>query len=437
MHKGCTTLRATVVLALLTAPFHSVVAQEPGHITTVAGSFLGFSGDSGPATKAELFWPASVYVDAWGSIYVADYGNARIRMVDAGGTITTLAGNGFPDFSGDGNAAVAASLFTPSGIAADDNGNLFIADTGHNRIRWVDARDGLIHTIAGDGTFGFLGDDIPATSSALAEPADVVLDGEGDLYISDTKNHRIRHIDAKGIITTVAGTGEGGYALDGWPAKSAKLDEPGGIFLTRSMELYVADTKNHRIRRIDLNTGIITSVAGNGEEGFAGDGGPATEASFSHPWDVSLDSAGNIYIADTHNNRIRRVDADTGIITTVAGNGNQEYVWDDVPATETPIDHPRSVFVDRSGTYIYIADTLHHRIRRVTLPAETVALSADFDSDGSIDVDDLAVFAQHFGSREGHESYGIRFDLDRDGVIAFRDFVLFARMFTAALVEEG
>ena len=437
MHRCFTKPRALVLLLLLLAPLSASLAQEPGHITTVAGSFLGYGGDSGPATKAELFWPASVFVDAWGNIYLADYGNARVRMVDAGGTISTLAGNGFPDFSGDGNAAVAAGLFTPSGMAADDDGNLFIADTGHNRVRWVDVRDGLIHTIAGDGTFGFLGDGIPATRSALAEPADVVLDGEGGLYISDTKNHRIRHIDAKGIITTVAGTGAAGYALDGWPARSAKLNGPGGIFLTRSGELYIADTGNHRVRRVDLNTTIITAVAGNGEEGFAGDGGPATEASFSQPWDVSLDSAGNVYIADTQNNRIRRVDADTGLITTVAGNGSQTFVQDGVPATEAPLDHPRSVFVDRSGTHLYIADTLHHRIRKVRLPAETVALSADFDDNGRIDVDDLAVFAQHFGSRNGDASYGIRFDLDRDGTVAFRDFVLFARMFTTAVGGRG
>ncbi len=402
---------------------------------------------------AELFWPAGVFVDPWDNYYIADFGNARIRKVDSGGTITTVAGNGFPDFSGDGNSAVQAGLFTPSGMFADDAGNIYVADRGHDRVRWIHGQTGLITTIAGNGSFGFDEDGIPADNTGLAEPSDVFVIGSGSaagdllrhhpyggiIYISDRLNHRIRKVDTEGIISTVVGIGDAGFSGDDWLATSARLNSPEGIHIDSSGNLYIADTLNQRIRKVDTQ-GIITTVAGNGTEGFSGDGGPATRASLAGPIDVSVDRADNLYIADTLNQRIRRVDGRTGIISTVAGSGptgneRGELSGDGGPATEATLANPRGVCVDKTGSKLYIADTLNHRIRLVTLdPAVTVtSISSDFDGSGRVDFHDFIEFAMHFGLKQADEGYDPRHDLDLDGEVGFSDFVAFAKDFGKTL----
>ena len=248
--------------------------------------------------------------------------------------IETVAGNGTEGFGGDGGAAVAAQLYLPLGVALDGAGNLYIADLGNHRIRKVDAA-GVITTVAGSGSTGefgggFGGDGGAATGARLSSPAGMALDGAGNLYIADGWNHRIRKVDAAGTITTVAGSGRsglgsmGGYSGDGGPATAAQLYAPAGVALDGAGNLYIADLLNHRIRKVD-SAGVITTVAGSGEVGFGeggfgGDGGPATAAQLNFPEGVALDGAGNLYISDTRNQRIRKVDA-AGVITTVAGYG--------------------------------------------------------------------------------------------------------------------
>ncbi len=331
-------------------------------ITTVAG---GGTGDGGPATHAGLFWPAEVSVDRAGHVYIADTRNHRIRRVDeATGLITTVAGMGISDFSGDGGPATEASLSQPSGVSVDGAGHLFIADSGNHRIRRVDRATGIITTVAGMGEEegSFSGDGGPATQAGLNNPVGVSVDAAGNVYIADAANLRIRRIDAAtGIITTVAGTGEGGYSGDGGHSTEAGLT-PRRVFVDMAGNLYIADTFNHRIRRVDGDTGIITTVAGTGEEGFSGDGGPATQARIGYPGGLSVDGAGNLYIAA--DGRIRRVDGDTGVITTTAGTGEEGHLGDGGPATQAGLSFSSGVSVDGAG-YIYIADTSNHRIRRM------------------------------------------------------------------------
>ena len=335
-----------------------------GTITTIAGNGIGtFGGDGGPAHLAQLSSPLDVAVDSAGSLYIADYGNARIRRVDHNGTITTVAGSGFGSYGGDNGPAVQAQLARPRGVALDSNGNLFIADTANHRVRGVDA-SGTITTIAGTGEVGYSGDGGLAVEAQLNEPSGVAVDGSGNLYIADSHNHRIRRIDASGTITTIAGTGRGGYSGDGGPAIQAWLDSPSGVAVDNAGNLYIADRGNNSIRRVDAG-GTIATVAGIGSvyRDYISDGGPAVEAPLADPNEVAVDSAGNLYIADRANFRIRRVDT-AGIITTVAGNGKRGHSGDGGPAVAARLRGPTGVAVDRTGN-LFIADQSESRIRRV------------------------------------------------------------------------
>ena len=330
------------------------VAAATGIISTVAGNgSLGFSGDDGTATEAKLFTPHGVEVDGSGNLYIADTNNNRIRLVAANtGVISTIAGNGAVGFVGDGGPAVNAALAFPYGVAVDASNNLYIADRNHHSIRRVDAATGVITTVAG-GRLGFSGDGGPATAASLTYPTAVAIDRTGNLFIADTENQRIRKVSAQsGIISTVAGNGSKGFSGDGGAATSGSMAAPSGIAVDSLGNLYIADgIVNNRIRKVDGMTGIITTVAGNGSQGFSGDGGPATAAALFFPHDVAVDIAGNLYIADVSNSRIRKVAAGTGVITTVAGNGS--------------LNGPYGVSVDASGN-LYIADTSNHRIRKVS-----------------------------------------------------------------------
>ena len=280
---------------------------------------------------------------------------------DAHEVDTAVAGTGTRGFSGDGGPATDAQLNGPFGVALDNEGNLYIVDKDGQRIRKVDS-SGIITTVAGTGTAGFSGDGGPATSAQLSGPRAVALDGAGNLYIADTENHRIRKVDTAGTITTVAGTGTRGFSGDGGSATSAGLNRPSGVAVDGAGNLYLADKNNHRIRKVDAS-GTITTVAGTGDEGFSGDGGPATSALLNRPWAIALDRAGNLYITDIRNIRIRKVDT-SGTITTVAGTGTAGFSGDGGPATNAQLSSPMGVALDGAGN-LYIVDNRNIRIRKV------------------------------------------------------------------------
>ena len=353
-------------------------ALTPGIITTVAGNGTqGYSGDGGAAISSELDEPDGVAVDASGNLYIADLANNRIRKVAVGtGIISTVAGNGTAGYSGDGGAATSAELNYPYGVAVDASGNLYIADAYNSRIRQVAAATGIITTVAGNGTEGYSGDGGAATSAKLNIPSGVAVDISGNLYIVDTENGRIRKVAAAtGIITTVVGNGGQGYSGDGGAAISAELDLPYGVAVDASGNLYIADTFSSRIRMVSAATGIITTVAGNGTRGYSGDGGAATSSELDELTGVAVDASGNLYIADGGTDKIRKVAAATGIVTTVAGNGPRGYSGDGGAATSAELDVPYGVAVDASGN-LYISDEGSNRIRKVnvaTTPALTFA----------------------------------------------------------------
>jgi len=310
--------------------------------------------------------------------------------------ITTVAGGGTPAPVGDGGPATAAAMMGPSGVALDGAGDVFIVDSGNGRVRRVDHATGVITTVAGDGTSSSLGDGGPATAAGLNTAFGVAVDASGDLFITEANPNRVRRVDhATGVITTVAGGGTAGFSGDGGPATAAALGVPGGVALDASGDVFIADTSNQRVRRVDHATGVITTVAGDGTSGFSVDGGPATAAALSYPQGVAVDASGDLFIDDGNNNRVRRVDHATGVITTVAGDGTSGFSVDGGPATAAALAGPEGVAVDASG-HVFIADTHSNRVREVTpvRSVVTVTLSAaaqggDFDGDNKTD---LALF---------------------------------------------
>jgi subtilisin family serine protease/sugar lactone lactonase YvrE len=339
----------------------SAAGQQQYTISTVAGTgTAGFSGDEGPATSAQLNQPSGLGVDATGALYIADRMNMRVRKVALDGIISTVAGNGtivtFPDgrFSlGDGGPATSAQTL-PNGVALDSKGNLYIADDAM-LIRKV-GLDGVITTVAGNGGAGaYSGDGGPATSAGLSCPNAVAADGGGDLFIADTCSGRIRKVTPDGIIRTFAGGGHGG--ADGVPATSVWLGGPTGVALDAAGDVFIADTP---VRKVTLD-GTINTIAGMGGQGYSGDGGPATAALLNAPEGLATDGDGNVFIADTLNNRIRKVAPD-GTIATIAGNGAASYSGDGDLATNAALNNPASIAVGASGS-LYVADTLNNVVR--------------------------------------------------------------------------
>ncbi|MHB1021279.1 MAG: Ig-like domain repeat protein [Acidobacteriaceae bacterium] len=342
----------------------------PGIMSTAAGDgFWLYNGDGIAATSANIYLPSGVVVDAAGNLYLSDPGNQRIRKVDAvSNKISTIAGDGSAGVTGDGGLAIYANLNTPAGLAIDGAGNLYIADSNNHAIRRVDANTGIITTVAGTiGHPGYSGDGGAATSAELNTPEGVAFDNNGDLYIADTGNNRIREVDATtGNISTVAGTGTAGFSGDGGAATSAQLNAPWDVTVSAAGDLYIADQNNNRIRMVAASNGNISTVAGSGATpGSNGDNGPATAAQLNIPENVALDPAGNLYIADAGNNRVRKVNAATGIITTIAGNGNSSASGDGGPATQAGLYGPDALSLDGNGN-LYISDLFHHRIRKVS-----------------------------------------------------------------------
>ncbi len=290
-----------------------------GIINAFAGSgALGSTGDGGPALNASMNAPSDVVADAAGNVYVADTGNNRVRRISPDGRIATYAGTGVADYNGDNIPATEAQLAGPTGLALDAAGNLYIADSDNYRVRKVTASTGVITTVAGTGRIGFSGDGGPATQAEMQLPFGLAVDRNGVLYIGDRRDGRIRRVGPDGVITTFAGTGTRGYDGDDKPAKDARIGTTGFMTTDADGNLYFADTSNHRIRRVTTSTGVITTVAGNGVAGRGGDGGDPKLAQLTAPYDIALDGAGNLYIADWGNWLIRKLQLTAGI-RTVAG----------------------------------------------------------------------------------------------------------------------
>jgi hypothetical protein len=329
-------------------------------ITTVAGGGTVGLGDGGPAIDCTLDNPIGIAVDASGNIYIGDRDHHRIRKISNTGIITTIAGTGVSGYSGDGGPATNAMMSSPYGVAVDNWGNVYLTEgEAEGRIRKI-SLSGIITTVAGGGAVG-LGDGGPATNATLY-PAGVVVDGAGNIYITDAVNNRVRKVNTSGIITTVAG---GGSVIgDGGPATAAKMWHPYAIAIDGWGNLYVGEDYGARVRMI-TGSGIITTVAGTGSSGYSGDNIPATIAKVNGPTGVAVDRFGNVYIGDADNHRIRKVDI-SGTIFTVAGTGTAGYSGDGSPAVEAELKTPVGVAIHGATGNLYIADFGNSRIRKVT-----------------------------------------------------------------------
>ena len=391
-----------------------------GTIATFAGTGDdGDLGDGGPATAAQLSEPYAVAIDPAGNVFIADAGNGTVRKVDSGGTITTVAGG-----RAVGNEV---SIARPRAIAVDRSGNVYIADAWRDRVLRLDAtgrvavlvglgrretdvpRDvaldasgnayvivggphpvvkvdpsGLVMPFAGSGGTGYSGDGGPAVNAVLVFPSSVATDDQGNVYIADSGDHRIRMVDTGGTISTVAGTGTRGFSGDGGPATSAEFDSPAGVAAGSDGAIYVADRRNHRIRRID-SAGIVTTIAGNGQSGGIEPGVPAIRAPLRWPWTVDVDSAGRVYIPDPWNRRVYMVD-NAGILRIVAGNGELDAGGDGGPAANAAVGQPEDVAVSDTDT-LYIADSFSSLIRKVTSDGIITTIagtgSRGYNGDGS------------------------------------------------------
>jgi sugar lactone lactonase YvrE len=373
------------------------VSTATGVITRVAGNYTaGFSGDGGLAAAAQLSAPRGIALDAASNVYIADTGNLRIRRVAAAtGLITTVAGTGAAGFAGDGGDPTAARFSSLTGLAADSNGNLYVADTDNHCVRYVDFGTNTITTVAGQGGFpGFSGDYSFANFARLSSPTHVAIDPQnGYYYIADEGNRRIRYVNpANNIIFTYAGNGSPASAGDGGPARRgvfASIDSVAADLAGST--IYVAEGLGNLIRSISMSSNLISTAVGTGSPGFAGDGGAASTAQISSPTTVTLDSKRNLFFTDTNNQRVRRVDAATGIITTVAGNGVQGYDGDGFPAVSAALNTPRALAVDSARSTLYIGDSGNYRIRSVDLTNGRITTVAGTGAPGFVTAGAVAV----------------------------------------------
>jgi cytochrome c peroxidase/sugar lactone lactonase YvrE len=340
-----------------------------GWISTIAGDGIqGFGGDGGPAADCQMNGPFGMVQDDDGNIIFVDWYSNRIRKINhRTGLISTVAGQGFFRSDGDGGLAIDANMNGPYALKRDAAGNLFVSDYFSGRIRRIAADSGIITTVAGNGIHANQGDGGPAPKAAIDVPLDIAVDPAGNIYLSDWHRSVIRKVAAKtGRITTIAGSRrlKRGYNGDNRPATSARLNQPLGLATDMDGNLFIADFANHRIRKVDARSRSITTVAGNGEKGFSGDGGPATAARLRNPYNLTVDATGNLYLADAENHRIRKVDATTGIITTIAGNGSPGFAGDGGWATEASFNGLFSLTLTDAGELL-VADYFNNRIRKI------------------------------------------------------------------------
>ena len=339
------------------------------HISTMAGTGeKGWSGDGGPAAEARVNNPYGIVMGPQGALYICDMDNHRIRRVGKDGIISLVAGTGRAGYSGDDGPALNAELNEPYEARFDLEGNLYFVEMKNHLVRRVD-RNGVISTIAGTGQRGFSGDGGAAVEATLSQPHSIQFDGKGDLYICDIGNHRIRKVEMKtGWIRTFAGTGERKNPTDGSRLDGAPLNGPRAVDFDASGNMWLALREGNAIYRIDMKAGTIHHMAGTGRTGFTGNGGPAREATLSGPKGISIGPDGNVYFADTESHSIRMVNTGTGLLELVAGTGTRG----DGPegnALECQLARPHGIFVDRDGT-IYVGDSENHRVRVIRLPGE-------------------------------------------------------------------
>jgi len=365
----------TLLLLFVTIQLLSHLTVQAQIITTFAGTHVsGYTGDGGPATAAQISRPFGVATDNSGNVYIADqFLNNCIRKVNNAGIISTITGTAI-GFTGDGGPAISALFTQPDKVVCDNAGNLYFSDQSNLRVRKINTA-GIVTTVAGNGqtvTVG-TGDGGPATAASFVMIGGIACDNAGNIYVSDYGSYVIRKINSAGIISTIAGTpGVMGFSGDGGPATAAMMKNPIGLTVSSTGNLYFTDETNRRIRMID-NTGIISTIAGTGTQGYTGDGGLATMATLGDPVDVALDNSGNIYIADASNRVVRRIDKQ-GIITTYAGNGTQGYTGDGGLATAAEIGYPNAIAVDNAGN-LYISDAPNFVIRKVSVCQVASAVS--------------------------------------------------------------
>ncbi|MEK7689160.1 MAG: hypothetical protein AAB313_02760 [Deltaproteobacteria bacterium] len=367
-----------------------------GSIYTIAGTGeAGFGGEGGDARSAMLNEPKGVAVDRKGNIYIADTENCLIMRVDTNGYISAIAGHFLPhsesgsdveemmyqrqlgklprkeglpsDSIGDNGPAILSSLRFPSAIAVDKKGNIYISDTLNNRVRKVDVTSGIITTIAGNGQDGSGGDEGQATEANLSEPSSIAIDRNENIFIADLMNHKIRKVDAAtGVITTVAGSGgNASFSGDDGPAIDAGLAAPSGVAVDNEGNIFIADSFNNRIRMVDKDTGFISTIAGD-DTSFSVRDKKSSKNSLSQPYSIAIDSKGDIYTTDSDNHMVRKIYRKTGEIVTVAGNGKAGFSPDETPANEASLNYPFGITIGQNGN-IYIADTFNHMIRKILI----------------------------------------------------------------------
>ena len=392
----CGAALGVVAILFSVASVHAS-ADDGSVITTVAGNGTqGYAGDGGPATSAELNNPEGARLDSLGNLYISDAGNCRIRKVNPAGVISTIVGNGTCGSSGVGGPATNAELNEPGPVVVDSSGDIYIPDTFNCRVLEVISTSGVVVSVAGNGTCG-------PTAAELNEPYDVALDSAGNLYIADYLNNRIqKRSSIDGTVATYAGNGTAGFAGDGGPATTAEMNKPVGLAMDAADNLYIADSGNQRVRKVNA-AGIITTIAGNGSTGYSGDGGPATNAALNAPISVAVTaSGGDLYIADYSNNAVRRV-GPAGGISTVAGDGVSGCSGDGGAATSAQLDPPRGLGLDSSGN-LYIADYSCQEVRKATRPI----IEADLTAAGVT----LPVLGSISGSPDGSGGYVVVVTLD-------------------------